>query len=105
MFADQDGTLFVRPPPEDGVVGIPEDELVTAVRTKVVVMGHVDVPSATLTIALAYPPLNTTSDGDHAGVTHAEGERLDIPTSVRTFVVKREFAGAGQVVALRPRVD
>ena len=55
-----------------------------------------------IVIALAYPPLNTTTTGDHEGVVHAPEERLDVSGVATELVVTREFVNAGQVVALRP---
>jgi hypothetical protein len=100
VFASEDGTIWINPPIEPGVM-IPLDRIEHEPRTQVVERGVVDVPSGTLTIALAYPPLNMTARGDHAGVMHDDGERLDIPTDVRTFSVRREFTASGQIVALR----
>ena len=101
VLASDDGTIWLDPPIEPGVVRIPRDRIEREPRIEIVELGFVDVPSGTLTIALAYPPLNLTSTGDHAGVTHEADERVDVPTEIRVFVVRREFTAAGQIVALR----
>lgn len=102
VLESEDGTIWLRTF-ERGSTPIPIEALEREARTEVVEMGFVDVPSGTLTIALAYPPLNTTSTGDHAGVVHNEGERVDVKTKSKLFAVIREFTESGQVVALRPR--
>lgn len=103
LHRSDDGTLWLLAPIEDGVRRIPVDHLESAPRVQVIEMGAIDVPSRTLTIALAYPPLNTTTQGDHAGVTHEDGERLDVMEVAEVLVVTREFTADGaQVVALRP---
>lgn len=103
LHRSDDGTLWLLAPIEEGVRRIPVDHLESAERTEVIEMGVVDVPSRVLTIALAYPPLNTTTQGDHAGVTHGDGERLEVMEVAEVLVVTREFTADGaQVVALRP---
>ncbi|MEV0064565.1 hypothetical protein [Nocardia sp. NPDC050718] len=97
----EDGTLWISPPAEPGIRPIPEDGLEHEPRTETLPMGLVDVPSGTLVLALAYPPLNMTTDGDHAGVTHEQGERLDVVVGPGVLVITRERTAAGQTVALR----
>lgn len=104
LHRSDDGTLWLLAPIEDGVRRIPVEHLESAPRVEAIEMGVIDVPSRTLTIALAYPPLNTTTKGDHAGVTHEDGERLDVLEVAEVLVVTREFtADGGQVVVLRPK--
>lgn len=87
------GQAGVRPIPPDGLERDP--------RTETVPVGTVDVPSGTLVIALAYPPLNMTTEGDHAGVTHGEGEHLDVVIGPCALSITREHTAEGQVLALR----
>lgn len=81
--------------------GVPADRLGDA-RTELVPMGAVDVPSGKLTIASAYPALNTEAKGDHAGLAHEAGERLDLEVPPGRFRVVRAFTTAGNFVVLEP---
>ncbi|MET8649885.1 MULTISPECIES: hypothetical protein [Nocardia] len=101
VYRGDDGTLWITPPVEPGVRPIPPDGLERDPRTETVPVGTVDVPSGTLVVALAYPPLNMTTDGDHAGVTHGAGERLDVIVGPAVLSITRERTAEGQVLALR----
>lgn len=98
-----DGTLWITPPAEPGVRPIAPELLECAPRTGLTPMGFVDVPSGELVLALAYPPLGTTTSGDHADITHGAGERLDIVVGPAVAVLTRERAADGQVIAVRFR--
>lgn len=105
VFRGAGDVLFLQPPLERGVERLEAALLADEPRTETVAIGDVDVPSGTLTIALAYPPLNTETDGDHAGVTHGEGERLDVAVGHPGFTVQLEWVREQQVIALRPRTS
>ncbi|GAB2441696.1 hypothetical protein [Nocardia tengchongensis] len=96
-----DGTLWISLPAEPGVRPIPADALEHEPRIRTTPVGLIDLPSGTLVLALAYPPLNMTTDGDHAGITHEEGERLDVVFGSGVVAITREHTATGQVLALR----
>lgn len=95
------GTLWISPPEEPGVHPIPAEALEHEPRLRTSPLALIDLPSGTLVLALAYPPLNMTTDGDHAGLTHGDGERLDIEFGIGTVEITREHTATGQVLALR----
>lgn len=101
VHRSSDGTLWVSPPVEPGINPIPPEDLEHRPRTRTHPVGLIDLPSGTLVLALAYPPLNTTTDGDHAGLTHGEGERLDVAFGAGVVAITREHTTTGQVLALR----
>ena len=103
VFSEDDGTLWLAPASELGVVSLTMQQIVAEPRTHSVEMGYVDVPSGILTLALAYPALNQEAIGDHKGLTHEPGERMDVAVKASLFQLTREFTSSGQIIALRPR--
>jgi hypothetical protein len=93
------GEIRLTNPGED--VGLAIEELGEP-QTERAPMGHVDVPSGELVVATAYPPLNTTSAGDHAGQTHQSGEVVRINNCVSRYSVSRVFTAKGNFVCLQP---
>ncbi|MEU1428401.1 hypothetical protein ABZ412_15135 [Nocardia sp. NPDC005746] len=96
-----DATLWISPPAEPGVGPIPAAALIREPRIRTTPVGLIDLPSGTLVVALAYPPLNMTTDGDYAGITHEDGERLDVVFGTGVAAITREHTATGQVLALR----
>lgn len=80
---------------EGGEVSLPEDD-----ACDIQVMGVVDVPSQRLTVALAYPPLNKETTGDHADVTHGDDEILHIPVQSTQLQVTMRVAKAGWAIVV-----
>ena len=85
--------------PEDG--GVASDQIDTPVSASSDI-GIIDVPSGTLTIALAYPPLNMKTDGDFADVEHREGELLHIPCVHKQLVVSMQHTSSGWRLRVGP---
>ncbi|MEV6073036.1 hypothetical protein AB0L82_41380 [Nocardia sp. NPDC052001] len=97
-----DRTLWIALPVEPGVRPIAADALEHEPRVGTAPVGLIDLPSRKLVLALAYPPLNMATDGDYAGITHEEGERLDVTFDAAVVAITREHTATGQVLALRP---
>lgn len=102
VYRSNDGVLWVAPAAEPGVMPLPVDRIDDEPRIQIVPLGTIDVPTGMLTIATAYPALNVEATGDHAGVTHDDGERLDIALAPGAWTLARELTAAGQIISLRP---
>lgn len=102
VYRGNDGVLWIAPAAEPGVVPLPVDRIEDEPRTEIAPMGTIDLPTGTLTIATAYPALNLEATGDHAGLAHDDGERLDIAVAPGAWTLAREFTAVGQIISLRP---